>query len=204
MVLVRLDMPPANVAPPRQTGRHIPAVLISGWRHARVRARARTIRGKEARGGGGWSKLRLYSDQMHPYQTTSHNLPNPPHSQADNMDLPTIQRLAPPGVTALVVFLAHSSQWLFYSIEPGPLRKGDAYLFNALVASLLICYWRTCFTDPGRIPRDWWESSLKPDGQDGEGHEQKSQRQRWCRKCETYKAPRAHHCKTCKRYGTNH
>lgn len=114
------------------------------------------------------------------------------------MDLPTtLQRLAPPGVTLLVAFLAYSSQYLFHAIEPGPLRPGDAYLFNALVASLLVCYWRTCFTDPGRIPRDWWE------GEDGEGDGDdgvKAQRQRWCRRCETFKPPRAHHCKTCKRY----
>ena len=119
------------------------------------------------------------------------------------MDLPTLQRLAPPGVTALVAFLAYSSQWLFYNIEPGPLRKGDAYFFNAMVASLLICYWRTCFTDPGRIPRDRWETSLAGSGEanaNGEEDQQKSQRQRWCRKCETFKPPRAHHCKTCKRY----
>lgn len=124
-------------------------------------------------------------------------------SKLEAMDAAALERLAPPGVTALVAFLAYSSQWLFYHVEPGPLRNGDAYLFNALVASLLICYWRTCFTDPGRIPRDWWEKSSAVGGEDGED-EQKPQRQRWCRKCETFKPPRAHHCKTCKRYDIAH
>ena len=109
------------------------------------------------------------------------------------MDLPGLQKLAPPAVTLLVSFLAHSSQWLFANTEPGRLRKGDEYLFNFLVGSLLICYWRTCFTDPGRIPRDWHERVTLDDAQI-------SQRQRWCRKCDAYKPPRAHHCKTCKRY----
>jgi palmitoyltransferase len=118
------------------------------------------------------------------------------------MDMPSLQRFAPPAVTLLVCFLAYSSQWLFYKIEPGPLRKGDAYLFNALVASLLICYWRSCTTDPGRIPKDWHERLSSGEGSDA----QAAQRQRWCRKCETYKPPRAHHCKACRRYvfRTNH
>lgn len=116
------------------------------------------------------------------------------------MDLSLLaQRLAVPGVSVLVFFLAYSSQWLFQHIEPGPLRKGDAYLFNALVGSLLVCYWRTCFTDPSRIPRDWWETSSAVNGETEGEDEQKSKRQRWCRKCVTFKPPRAHHCKTCKR-----
>jgi len=109
------------------------------------------------------------------------------------MDNLLLQRLAVPGVTALVCFLAFTSQYLFHHIEPGPLRRGDAYLFDALVACLLICYWRTCFTDPGKIPKDWHERFV--DRSDA----QAPQRQRWCRKCEAFKPPRAHHCKTCKR-----
>lgn len=111
------------------------------------------------------------------------------------MDSRVLQRLAPPAVTALVAFLAFTSQYLFGNIEPGPLRKGDAYIFNNLVACLLICYWRACFTDPGRISKDWYEK-ISPESSD----RQYSQRQRWCRKCNSFKPPRAHHCKTCKRY----
>ena len=117
------------------------------------------------------------------------------HSKGFVMDMPSLQRFAPPAVTALVAFLAFSSQWLFSKTEPGPLRKGDAYAFNTLVTSLLICYWRACFTDPGRIPKDWHEPFL-----DKDNDKQAAQRQRWCRKCDAFKPPRAHHCKTCKRY----
>lgn len=113
-----------------------------------------------------------------------------------SMDNALLQRLASTGVTALVAFLAYSSQWLFTSIEPGHLRRGDAYIFNTLVACLLICYWRSCLTDPGRIAKNWQDSMSDDDAQ-------AAQRRRWCRKCEMYKPPRAHHCKTCKRYGSS-
>lgn len=151
---------------------------------------------------GGNLKERLRRNN-HPTSSSSCVLPLHQHTEIVDMDfmqLPAVQRLTPPAVTALVVFLAHSSQWLFYHIEPGPLRKGDAYLFNILVACLLVCYWRTCLTDPGRIPKDWHERM-----QDVGSKSQQSasaaaaQSNRWCRKCETFKPPRAHHCKTCKR-----
>ena len=114
-----------------------------------------------------------------------------------SMDKTLLQRLALPFGVSLISFLAFTSQWLFYYIEPAPLRKGDAYVFNVLVACQIICFYLTCLTDPGVIPQDWHERfdadrSVADDSQ-------ASQRQRWCRKCETFKPPRAHHCKTCKR-----
>jgi len=115
------------------------------------------------------------------------------------MAVSELQALAVPGVVSLVSFLAFSSQWLFYHIEPSPLRKGDAYIFNSLVAALLICYIRTCFTDPGRIPSDWYDRST-PQHDAHDERVDKSSRQRYCRKCEMPKPPRSHHCKTCKRY----
>lgn len=109
-----------------------------------------------------------------------------------------VEALAYPGVVTLVSFLAFTSQWLFHSIEPGPLRKGDAYIFNSLVAALLICYTRTCFMDPGRIPSDWHEQ-IDTSDESARVAAETSSRQRYCRKCEMPKPPRAHHCKTCKR-----
>ena len=126
------------------------------------------------------------------YSESSHFIPS-----SAVMDRDIIQRLAVPGVTLLICFLAYTSQWLFLYIEPGPLRKGDTYFFNLLVACLLICFYRTCFTDPGRIPQHWRQNL--EDKQDGRDDPQVFQRQRWCRRCETFKPPRAHHCKTCKR-----
>ncbi|KAM3419689.1 Palmitoyltransferase [Cercospora zeina] len=115
-------------------------------------------------------------------------------------DLPLLQRLAPPAVSAVIAFLTFTSQWLFHRIEPGPLSSREAYLFNALVATSFFCYWRTCLTDAGRIPKDWPES-INGLGSDAQQTASKAaaQSNRWCRRCEAFKPPRAHHCKTCKR-----
>jgi hypothetical protein len=109
-----------------------------------------------------------------------------------------VESLAYPGVVSLVSFLAFTSQWLFHHIQPGPLRKGEPYIFNILVAALLICYTRTCYTDPGRIPHDWHEN-IETKNDCARLAAEVSSRQRYCRKCEMPKPPRAHHCKTCKR-----
>jgi len=114
------------------------------------------------------------------------------------MALPVLQQMAFPGVVSLVCFLAYSSQWLFAYIEPKSLRKGEAYIFNALVLSLMICYIRTCFTDPGKIPMDWYDRAAPGKGAPQDAVDTNS-RQRYCRKCEMPKPPRAHHCKTCQR-----
>nr|OQO16515.1 hypothetical protein B0A51_17151 [Rachicladosporium sp. CCFEE 5018] len=109
-----------------------------------------------------------------------------------------LERLAVPGVVLLVSFLAFTSQYLFHKIEPGQLSTGDIYWFNGLVTALLVCYLRTCFTDPGKIPSDWCEHFAPPYAQ-VDAPVDKSSRQRYCRKCEMPKPPRAHHCKTCNR-----
>jgi len=116
------------------------------------------------------------------------------------MDIAVLQKIAPPGVTILIAFLAYSSQYLFLNIEPHPLLSSEVYIFNGLVICLLISYWRTCFTDPGRIPTNWQELLSSATEGDGKAAQQQAQKQRWCRKCEIYKPARAHHCKTCKRY----
>ena len=99
--------------------------------------------------------------------------------------------LALPGVLALISFLVLSSQWLFSRIDPGPLTRQETITFNSLSVVLLICYGRAVFTNPGHIPKDWRPDSLATDAH--------TVRQRWCRKCDAYKPPRAHHCKICKR-----
>ena len=114
------------------------------------------------------------------------------------IDIPRLEALAYPGVTFLICFLAYTSQWLFINMEPGLPRKGDVYFFNTLVASLLICYTRTCYTDPGKIPHDWNERYERKDFSAKTAVDVMS-RQRYCRKCEMPKPPRSHHCKTCKR-----
>ncbi|KAK0957868.1 Palmitoyltransferase [Friedmanniomyces endolithicus] len=96
------------------------------------------------------------------------------------MEKPLLQRVAPLASTAIISFLAYPSQWLFYYIEPGPLRKGDAYIFNILVASALFCYYRACYTDPGRTPADW-QDGVQLNGSAPDAAQLPLQ-QRWCRK----------------------
>jgi palmitoyltransferase len=101
-----------------------------------------------------------------------------------------LKNLAVPSVYALIFFLAYTSQILFLYLEPHPLEKNQAIRFNVLLACLLVTYTRTVLVDPGHIP--------KSEEKEAEG-EEKKKRQRWCRKCEAVKPPRAHHCKQCKR-----
>lgn len=105
-----------------------------------------------------------------------------------------LNRLALPAVVCLIAFLSYGSQILFIYIEPGPLRQRQAFLFNAGVVSSWICYLRACFTDPGRVPSDWKPDAVVADQQE------LARKPRWCRKCDAFKPPRAHHCKTCQRY----
>ena len=109
----------------------------------------------------------------------------------------SVAQLALPAVTALILLLSYGSQYLFRFIGPSPLGPREASFFNASVICILICYIRACFTDPGRVPSGW-----KPDGGSSTSidHKAPERRQRWCRKCEAFKPPRAHHCKTCGRY----
>jgi palmitoyltransferase len=97
-----------------------------------------------------------------------------------------------PSVYALIFFLSYTSQVLLLYLEPGPLSQNELIRFNVLLACLLVCYTRSVIVDPGRISKRG-QKEIVEDG--------KQSRQRWCRKCDAVKPPRAHHCKECKRYG---
>ncbi|KAF2234516.1 zf-DHHC-domain-containing protein [Viridothelium virens] len=120
------------------------------------------------------------------------------------MDGTILRKLAVPAVLSLIAFLAYSSQLLFLQLEPGPLDRRQSLIFNALVGCLLICYMRACRTDPGRVPEGWQPRVKTSKQADDNKHEStretpKSIPQRWCRKCEAPKPPRAHHCRLCQR-----
>ncbi|RDH37697.1 DHHC palmitoyltransferase-domain-containing protein [Aspergillus welwitschiae] len=105
-----------------------------------------------------------------------------------------LSQLAIPSVCILISFLAYSSQYFFLYFEPAPLRDTELWRLNIFALCIWICYYRTCTVDPGRIPKDW-----KPLDSKQLEADRASGRQRWCRKCEAYKPPRAHHCRTCQR-----
>ncbi|KAI9789476.1 MAG: Palmitoyltransferase [Peltula sp. TS41687] len=107
-------------------------------------------------------------------------MPSPPNS-----------KLFIPGVSLLIVFLAYSSQHLFLQLEP-VLEPRSQVKFNLLVLCIWICYYRACFTDPGRIPKDWTaHAAARVNGEATNKDEVVARSRRWCRKC----IPKMdHHC----------
>ncbi|KAJ5900009.1 hypothetical protein N7495_004753 [Penicillium taxi] len=105
-----------------------------------------------------------------------------------------ISQLAVPAVSVLICFLAYTSQYFFLHFEPAPLQVDEVWRINIFALCIWVCYYRTCFVDPGRLPSDKKHEDLNAEKDHARGR-----RQRWCRRCEAYKPPRAHHCKTCKR-----
>ncbi|KZT08720.1 zf-DHHC-domain-containing protein [Laetiporus sulphureus 93-53] len=103
-------------------------------------------------------------------------------------------------VLCLICFIAYSSQifiiWPWYGRELSVELLSLLVPFNTLVGMLLWNYYLCVVTDPGTAPERW-----QPDVQDSDGYEVKklTRRPRYCRTCEAYKPPRAHHCKQCKR-----
>lgn len=106
----------------------------------------------------------------------------------------SISQLAIPAVWVLISFLTFTSQYFFLHFEAVLLRENELWAINILATCIGICYYRSCTVDPGRVPKDWKPSDHKQLEAEGVGG-----RQRWCRKCEAFKPPRAHHCRTCGR-----
>ncbi|KAM5535856.1 hypothetical protein V8D89_010474 [Ganoderma adspersum] len=102
--------------------------------------------------------------------------------------------------TCLICFIAYSVQifviWPWYGRELSIELLQLLLPFNILVAMLLWNYRLCIITDPGGVPPSW-----KPDVNDSDGYEVKklTRGPRFCRTCENYKPPRAHHCRQCKR-----
>uniref|UniRef100_H2YDE8 Palmitoyltransferase n=1 Tax=Ciona savignyi TaxID=51511 RepID=H2YDE8_CIOSA len=69
-------------------------------------------------------------------------------------------------------------------------------LFNLVIFGLLYSHMRTVFCDPGIVPlpNRFTRCSVHLDGGIPSGED-------WtvCQRCETYRPPRAHHCKICRR-----
>ncbi|KDQ63231.1 hypothetical protein JAAARDRAFT_147325 [Jaapia argillacea MUCL 33604] len=102
--------------------------------------------------------------------------------------------------TCLICFIAYSSQifiiWPWYGGEISVELLSLLIPFNVLVGMLLWNYTLCVTTDPGHVPASW-----APDTQSGEGYEVKklTGTPRYCRNCENYKPPRAHHCRQCEK-----
>lgn len=114
------------------------------------------------------------------------------------MPPPSSSKLFIPGVSVLIAFLAYSSQYLFLQLEPA-FETRTLVKFNLPVACIWICYYRACFTDPGRLPKDWRAHS-EVRRSDAPEDDALLRRRRWCKKCQAPKPPRAHHCKQCRKW----
>jgi palmitoyltransferase len=113
----------------------------------------------------------------------------------------SLEDLAIPAVSFLIIFLAYTPQYLFYYIEPGPLTKTEAIWFNLFVFGIWWCYDRACFVDAG--PKRWVDKAprIAAEGEhDGQAKGTLNEGKRWCKKCDAPKPPRAHHCRKCGRY----
>lgn len=108
------------------------------------------------------------------------------------MLVPSSAQLYIAGVSTLIAFLGYSSQYLFRQLQPDAALNSNV-TFNVLLGCVCICYYRACFTDPGRIPKDWVTTPVADDDPFVD------RPKRWCKKCEAPKPPRAHHCKVCGR-----
>ena len=128
---------------------------------------------------------------------SSRRVSRSPPRDTVQMAAPKVLKLAVPGVSLLIIFLAYSSQVLFFYIEPRPPSNRELIQFNLLVLCVWFCYLRACLTSPGRVPQEWSPAKAMAEEIDGGAAHNKQSRQRWCRKCEAFKPPRAHHCKTC-------
>ncbi|KAH8993932.1 zf-DHHC-domain-containing protein [Lactarius akahatsu] len=110
-------------------------------------------------------------------------------------------RLVVAFTTALICFISYTPQlfiiWPWYGRELSIQLLNLLIPFNILVGLLLYNYYLCITTDPGRVPHGW-----EPEFDDMEGYEVKKNTggPRFCRMCKRYKPPRAHHCKSCKRY----
>jgi palmitoyltransferase len=104
-----------------------------------------------------------------------------------------------PASIILVSSLSFSSQYLFYSLDPGPLTSGQSWLMNINTALVFICYARAILTDAGRLVGKVKEAyGDKKYLSLSEGESRVLAKQRWCRICEQPKPPRSHHCRVCK------
>lgn len=88
--------------------------------------------------------------------------------------------------TTVFVFL---EQWLGLDSSPGIL---NAFAFSFFGFMGLVSFFVSVLTDPGGVP-----SSFAPDSEDPQKNQ--GRQSRYCDKCCTYKPPRTHHCRVCKR-----
>ncbi|EJD54537.1 zf-DHHC-domain-containing protein [Auricularia subglabra TFB-10046 SS5] len=104
------------------------------------------------------------------------------------------------GTVSLIAFISYSVQifviwpWYGWTLSVDLLKL--LVPFNVLVGLLYYNYYLSVATDPGAVPPGW-----APNLEDADGFEVKryTGKPRYCKQCDHYKPPRAHHCSQCRR-----
>ncbi|GAA5841627.1 hypothetical protein JCM5353_002753 [Sporobolomyces roseus] len=106
------------------------------------------------------------------------------------------------GTVLLISFIGFTSQLFvilpsYHYIYTDPSLLKLLVPFNILLGLLYTNYYLTVKTNPGRVPKSW-----EPDWKEMETGQQEVKKltgtARFCRTCQVYKPPRAHHCRQCK------
>ncbi|GAA5938503.1 DHHC family palmitoyltransferase [Sporobolomyces koalae] len=106
------------------------------------------------------------------------------------------------GTVLLISFIGFTSQlWVILPSYPEGLRDSNLLKllapFNVLLALLYWNYYLTVTTNPGTVPKGW-----EPDWREIETGQAEVKKltgtARFCRTCQAYKPPRAHHCRQCR------
>ncbi|KAI9301457.1 DHHC palmitoyltransferase-domain-containing protein [Cunninghamella echinulata] len=98
-------------------------------------------------------------------------------------------------VTCMITFLAYSSQiGVLWTYLGGASLKTAFILIplNVFVIMIYINYALTCLTDPGSVPPNYI-----PQQQHHLEVKRSNHAPRYCKTCQNYKPPRAHHCRQC-------
>ncbi|XP_014220040.1 palmitoyltransferase ZDHHC3 [Copidosoma floridanum] len=106
-------------------------------------------------------------------------------------------------VTYLAVFYADYVvvKWIvLYTMQESLWCPLHVIAFNTVVLLLMMSHLKAVCTDPGVVPLPQSRMDFS-DIHTGSGSEDCDERDDWtvCSRCETYRPPRAHHCRICKR-----
>ncbi|XP_068315860.1 probable protein S-acyltransferase 15 isoform X2 [Pyrus communis] len=95
------------------------------------------------------------------------------------------------GVVCYITVFIFIDDWAGLKSSAGSL---NALVFIFLASLCLFSFFCCVLTDPGHVP-----ASYVPDVEDSSVSDQESKKSGHCDKCSTYKPPRAHHCRVCRR-----
>ncbi|XP_048446783.1 probable protein S-acyltransferase 15 isoform X3 [Pyrus x bretschneideri] len=95
------------------------------------------------------------------------------------------------GVVCYITVFIFIDDWVGLKSSAGSL---NALVFIFLASLCLFSFFGCVLTDPGHVP-----ASYVPDVEDSAVSDQESKKSGHCDKCSTYKPPRAHHCRVCRR-----